>query len=295
MADFTSLNGYTVKDPAAGKSLSMSGSSLSLLDGAGAALSTVVIPTGNVKFSTFKESSVVANYGSMRYIDDAPILAAQPGDFIVVPAAYSTARCHAYWNSGAQSYRAPGLVISGVERIPVNQQLTLLVTSNSGVTVTAAIVYASPKYSFETMLTDIAANTVDAWDALHSWKPIVTTTADRAVSLFKDATTQMTYQNDTTYRRLLCYTDGTYASLIPLNESSAALHHTETYYTNAWSFVDPNPCFCQPEAITATITSSMNFFKTPLYPDDTAFMKQKPVTSGLIVPDKFAIVFGQWH
>lgn len=46
MADFVKLNGYSVKDALAGKSLSISGNQLSLLKADGIAASTVTIPAG---------------------------------------------------------------------------------------------------------------------------------------------------------------------------------------------------------------------------------------------------------
>lgn len=46
MADFSKFNGYNVKDAKSGKSLSISGSNLSLKNAAGTTISTVALPSG---------------------------------------------------------------------------------------------------------------------------------------------------------------------------------------------------------------------------------------------------------
>lgn len=49
MADFKTLNGYTVKDPNAGRSLAVNGNQLSLKNAAGTAISNVTLPGGGGK------------------------------------------------------------------------------------------------------------------------------------------------------------------------------------------------------------------------------------------------------
>ena len=62
MADFVSLDGYTVKDPNAGKGLSISGNTLSLDKADGTSLDTVNLPAG-VEVITVTHGSIPLTTG----------------------------------------------------------------------------------------------------------------------------------------------------------------------------------------------------------------------------------------
>lgn len=77
MADFKTLNGYTVKDPNAGRTLALNGNQLSLKNPAGTAISTVTLPGGGGKAVIAEVTAMVTpdqwqtdeNLTISRYID----------------------------------------------------------------------------------------------------------------------------------------------------------------------------------------------------------------------------------
>lgn len=290
MAYFKSLDGYLVKDAEAGKSLSMSGSSLSLLDSDGTALSTIVIPTGNIKYSEFKIGFNSPVYGELCYVE--PVTGLQKGDFLYVEPKYTTTKAHGYWAESQQS-SYPALTIKGINFAPINQPLVCLCIDTGVV----QYIPVAPKNTLEAMISDNAETLVNAWDALVSWKPAVTYTYAKAAKIYKNANTEYSY--DTTqqsnFQKIVTYADGTYASLIPLlsGQSSDQINKLAVDYGYAWSWTDPNPCIFLPQAITATYSGATTFFKVPVYPNGTTGEATFP-TLGYNCPDNFAIVFGNW-
>ena len=290
MADFVSLNGYNVKDPAAGKSLSMSGSSLSLLDGAGTALSTVVIPTGNIKYSTFEVGFSSPDFGELCYV--APVTGLQKGDFLYVEPKYNTNTAHGYWAESQQS-SYPALQIKGIKFAPINQPLVCLCIDTGIV----QYVPTAPKNTLEAMVSDVSATLLNAWDALTSWKPAVSYTYAKAAKIYKSANAEYAYDTAQQYnfQKIITYADGTYASLIPLasGQTSEQIQKINVDYGYSWTFIDPNPSIFMPQAIAATYSGATEFFKVPIYPNGTVGEASWP-TLGYTCPENFTIVFGNW-
>lgn len=291
---------HPVEDEASIKSANMIGSDLQLMDADGTVRSTVTIPTGGVKYTTFKVGTTNQIYGELCYIDDTPLSAAQPGEFIFVEPLYSTLTAFGYWIKSQQASYGAGLVVRGLTQAPINQSLVLLVISNNGATVEAQYVPTAPKNSHESMLADKNMTLLDAFKALCSWKPCYAMVSDRAVRLYSAASTEYAYAAssvNSSYRRIFCYADGTYASLIPLTsgQSSSRLDHCQHEYTNAYSWTDPNPCIDEPEAITVGSTLNDEMYITALDTDGTVGEIVPADGRGQSpLPENFAIVLGHW-
>lgn len=282
---------HPIYDNDAVKSAVMNGTNLELKDGDGNVKSTVPIPTGGAKFTTFAVGMSNATYGDLCYI--VPPTGMQTGDFLYVSPMVSTATAFGYWTNGQQRDHGSSLVVQGLEYAPINQPMVFLAVDGTHV----QYIPTTPARSLESMLSDCAATVLDAWKALTSWKPAHTWVSDRAVSLFKAASAQYTYDNSSAYKRIFCYADGTYASLIPIasGQSSDKLDHAEQYYTNNWTYVDPNPCLDEPNAISLSY-DGMTFVTSPLDTDGTVGELIPAGGRGaLYLPNNFAIVQGHWH
>lgn len=291
MAFFKSLDGYDVKDALAGKSLSMSGSTLSMLDADGVQLSSVVIPTGNIKYSEFKVGFSSPVYGELCYVE--PVTGLQKGDFLYVEPKYpSSTKAHGYWAESQQS-SYPALQIKGINFAPINQPLVCLCIDTGIV----QYIPVAPKNTLEAIISDNSETLVNAWDALVSWKPAVTYTYAKAAKIYKNANTEYSYDTtqQTNFQKIITYADGTYASLIPIlsGQSSDQINKLAVDYGYAWSYINPNPCIFLPQAITATYSGASQFFKVPVYPNGNTGEATFP-TLGYMCPDNFAIVFGNW-
>lgn len=282
---------HPVEDEKAGKTLDLSGSDLQLKDADGTVRSTVTIPTGGAKFTTFAVGLSNATYGDLCYI--VPPTGMQTGDFLYVAPMVTTATAFGYWTNGQQQDHGASLVVQGLEYAPINQPMVFLAVDSTHV----QYIPTTPARSLEAMLSDCAATVLDAWKALTSWKPSHGWITDRAVSLFKTSSTQYAVDDSSAYKRVFCYADGTYASLIPLTSGQASdkLDHAKQYYTNAWTFIDPNPCLDEPNAISLSY-DGMSFMTTPLDTDGTVGELIPAVGRGSVyLPNNFAIVQGHWH
>lgn len=291
---------HPIYDNDAIKSASMTGSNLELKDGAGNVKSTVVIPTGGVKYTTFLVGMNNATYGDLCYIDPTPLTGAQPGEFIYVNPMVTTATAFGYFLNAQQRAHGSDLVVYGIDIAPLNQPLILMVTENSNGLVRAQYVPASPRYSIEELIADKSMSVLDAWKALTSWKPgYAIISSAKAANLYSATNVQYAYAAsavNSNYRKIFVYQDGTYASLIPLasDQDSLTLDHAQQDYTNNPTYTIPNPCIDEPEAITV------------VYGDDTIFVSPLD-TDGTIgelvtadgrgsdhMPSNFTIVFGHW-
>ena len=291
---------HPVEDEASIKSATMVGSDLQLMDADGTVRSTVAIPTGGVKYTTFKVGTSNATYGELCYIDDQPLTAAQPGEFIYVEPLYDTVTAFGYWIKGQQSSYGAGLIVRGLVQAPINQPLVLLVIKNNGATVTAQYVPTSPENNLESMLIDSTATVLDAFKALCSWKPCHAMVSAKAARLYSDATTQYAYAASavrSNYERIFCYADGTYASLIPIasGQSSSKVDHCQQDYTNSSTWTDPNPCIDEPEALSVVYSGGTEMFMSAL--DTDGVLGELVTADGRgadSVPENFAIIMGHW-
>lgn len=291
---------HPIEDASSIKSADMVGSDLQLKDADGTVRSTVAIPTGGVKYTTFKVGTNNATYGDLCYVDDAPLATAQPGEFIYVEPLYDTITAFGYWIKGQQSSYGAGLIIKGLTQAPINQPLVLLTIKNNGQTVTAQYVPTSPENTLEAMLSDRSATLLDAWKALCSWKPCHAMISDRAARIYSATNTEYAYAAsavNSNYRRIFCYSDGTYASLIPLaaEQSASTVDHCQQDYTNSSAWTDPNPCIDEPEALSVAYGSGTEMFMTALDTDGAVGELVPADGRGSDhVPDNFAIVMGHW-
>lgn len=282
---------HPICDADAIKSAIMNGSTLELKDGDGTVKSSVVIPTGNIKYSEFKVNFNAPAFGELCYVE--PVTGMQKGDFLYVEPKYPSAtKSHGYWASSQQE-DYPDLTIRGINFAPINQPLV-------GLCIDTGIVQyipVAPKYTLEAMISDNDTTLVNAWDALTSWKPAVSYTYAKAAKIYKNANTEFTYDSaqQSNFQKIITYADGTYASLIPLasGQSSDQINKLAVDYGYSWTYVNPNPCILLPQAITATYSGSLGFFKIPVYPNGVVGECTFP-TLGYTCPDNFAIVFGNW-
>lgn len=304
MADFISLNGYMVKDPAAGKSLSMSGSSLSLLDGAGTALSTVVIPTGNVKFTEFKTGFTSASFGDLNYIDPTPVIGASLGDFIYVEAKSTAINPNGYWVNTRQQTDGGALKVVGLVTAPINQPLVLIITKLGDGTSTnpyeAICVPTAPNRTFFDLQIDTSATWKDVYQKLLNWKPCTRFGSQKAFSAYSGAASSTEFRCDSSSpysaNRLFCYNDHTYAAAGFLYQSG---YTAETLYNIKFDYYpyasggDPGPCPGAPEQL--LVYDGSDTYMSPLHV--SGFATEMQVIDGqntVHMPDNVLLAFGHW-
>ena len=304
MADFISLNGYTVKDPAAGKSLSMSGSSLSLLNGAGTALSTVVIPTGNVKFTEFVTGFTSADFGELNYIDPAPVIGASLGDFVYVEAKSTAVNPGGYWVNTRQETDGKKLKVVGLTTAPINQPLVLIVTKLGDGTnanpYEAICVPTAPNRTFYDLSIGQAATWKETYQKLLNWKPCTRFGTSKAFAAFSGAAANTEFLCDSSSpygaNRLFLFNDHSYAAVGFMYQSgytANTLYNVKFKYYPYYYGGDPGPCPGVPEQL--LVVANNECFMDPLHVSGLSTELEVPDGQNQVsMPNDILLAMGHW-
>lgn len=286
------------------KSAAMNGTTLELKDGEGTVKSSVMIPTGNVKFTEFKVGFSSADYGDLCYIDPTPIIGASLGDFIYVEAKDAALNPNGYWVDTRQNSDGATLKVVGLVTAPINQPLVLIVTKvgdgTSAYPYEAICVPTAPNHTFFDLLFAQDINWKDTYQKLLNWKPCTKFGSQKAFAAYSGtaSNTEFRCNSSAPYgaNRLFCYNDHTYAAVGFLYQGS---YTEETLYNIKFDYYpyaaggDPGPCPGAPEQL--LVVDGTDTYMQPLHV--TGFATEMEVIAGqgqVKMPDNILLAFGHW-
>lgn len=295
---------HPICDGDAIKSAIMNGSTLELKDGDGTVKSSVVIPTGNVKFTQFVTGFTSADFGELNYIDPTPIIGASLGDFIYVEAKSTAINPNGYWVNTRQSADGGALRVAGLVTAPINQPLVLIVTKLGDGTSTspyeAICVPTAPNRSFFDLSIGQATTWKETYQKLLNWKPCTSFGTSKVFSAYYGtaANTEFMCDSSSPYgaNRLFLFNDHSYAAVGFQYQSgfvTNTLYNVKFNYYPYYYGGDPGPCPGAPEQL--LVVANSESFMDPLHV--SGFATEMEVLDGqnqVHMPNDILLAMGHW-